>query len=430
MNERTLCHIWNSLAFRRDALVDTAGQPLQVVYRGRWQHGAGPDFRGAIIARADGSLLRGDVEMHVRTADWAAHGHQHDPAFNSVVLHVVLHHGERKTVRREDGAEVPTLALADFLDPAVVSDQAAPPDQMWSQEACRAACRVAPPGALAALLDEAGDARLSGKAARFEGELTALPAEEVLYRGLVEALGYSQNTSPARELASRVTLAELTGVARGLAAERREAALTTVLLGAAGLDAVAESGPAEDWRSLLGWPASAPSLGANRWRLSGLRPANRPDRRLRGLARLLTRTLDQGLVPALCLDWPEAPPRALCLKLREAVTVDSTDGSGGALVGPGRAADIVVNVLLPFAVAYANAFRTPELGARAWQAYHAHPRLSENEFTAYMAGILFANGEARGTATSARRQQGLLHLFRAYCDYRRCDECPVPRLAA
>ncbi len=420
MNERALCQIWNSLRFRRDGLADAAGELLELVYRGRWQHGAGPDFRGALIARGDGLLLRGDVEVHLRTADWYAHHHDRDPAFAGVILHVVLQHDPAIVTRRHDGSPVPVLTLGNYLrgQGAPTTDGSA---EVWPPEPCR----TTPAGGvqLGRLLDRLGDERLRERAAACEGDLAALPADEVLYRGLMDAMGFSQNREPFRALAQQLPLADLAALARRLPPAARPEALAARLLGAAGL-----AGPPPG-----GQPP--PLLTRERWRLAGIRPANLPGRRLRGMAALLARHWEGGLAQSLCLDWPPGPPRTVCVALRRRLLVTTPPDTPGPrhLVGPGRAADAVVNVLLPFALAYADLHARPALAEAAWAAYRAHPRLAENEITRAMAALLAGErpqptrppGREQPLAQTARRQQGLLHLFRRYCDYRRCGECPA-----
>jgi hypothetical protein len=70
------------------SLVTTDGATLEVVYRGNWSHGFGPDFADAMIT-FDGQLRTGAVEIHRNASDWERHGHHLDPAYNSVILHVV-----------------------------------------------------------------------------------------------------------------------------------------------------------------------------------------------------------------------------------------------------------------------------------------------------------------------------------------------------
>src|SRR3954470_8184261 len=112
--ERVVSWIWEQQTLRAPLPGDDGCQ-YRVVYRGRPWGERGPDFQGAILAREDGGLLRGDVEIHVRASDWRKHGHQRDPAYNSAVCQVVLWQDEARAIRRQDGASIPTIELVTRL---------------------------------------------------------------------------------------------------------------------------------------------------------------------------------------------------------------------------------------------------------------------------------------------------------------------------
>jgi hypothetical protein len=97
--------VWGLQALQRGRWVTRSGRGLSVKDPGRWNRGAGPDFREAVI-EVDGELRRGDVKMHLYREDWWRHGHDRDPGYNRVVLHVVVFSGgmERR-IRRADGGE-------------------------------------------------------------------------------------------------------------------------------------------------------------------------------------------------------------------------------------------------------------------------------------------------------------------------------------
>src|SRR5258706_3172195 len=88
--ETELIARWAAGEWREATLLASDGQQYRVVYEGRRGGGAGPDFRDAVLACPDGARLHGDVELYLRAANWRAHGHQRDPRYDDVVLHVVL----------------------------------------------------------------------------------------------------------------------------------------------------------------------------------------------------------------------------------------------------------------------------------------------------------------------------------------------------
>ncbi len=66
-----------------------AGESIQLLSVGEWNLDKGPDFlRIALMRNAD--VETGDAEFHRRSSDWLAHGHHKDPAYDRVILHIVL----------------------------------------------------------------------------------------------------------------------------------------------------------------------------------------------------------------------------------------------------------------------------------------------------------------------------------------------------
>jgi hypothetical protein len=78
------------------------GQDVTVLQPGMLQHSDGPDFTGASI-RIGNATYFGDIEIHVRCSDWFRHGHQADPAYNRVILHVVALEKGIEPVLKENG---------------------------------------------------------------------------------------------------------------------------------------------------------------------------------------------------------------------------------------------------------------------------------------------------------------------------------------
>ena len=94
-----------------------------------------------------------------------------------------------------------------------------------------------------------------------------------------------------------------------------------------------------------------------------------------------------------------------------------------ALIGQGRARDIIVNVVLPFCFAWARISCQEWLYDVSLGLYRNHPGLDENWITRHMKAKVFGDGGAR--MDSARWQQGLIELHKAFCAGHRCYECPL-----
>ena len=87
--EKVIQRLWARGAFTDAAMRTLSGKPLRLVYPGTHNTREGPDFREAVWELA-GTRVIGDVEIHFYREDWRAHGHDRDPAFDAVALHVVV----------------------------------------------------------------------------------------------------------------------------------------------------------------------------------------------------------------------------------------------------------------------------------------------------------------------------------------------------
>ena len=87
---------------------------------------------------------------------------------------------------------------------------------------------------LSELFERAGLERFRAQAARFEGELACLAPAQVLYRGVLRAMGYTANTAGFERLAEALPFDALRTLA-GPDAAGRPVRVQAALLGAAGL---------------------------------------------------------------------------------------------------------------------------------------------------------------------------------------------------
>lgn len=444
--ERLVAWIWEQQALVGTLPADD-GRAYQVVFRGRPWGERGPDFQGAVLAREDGLLLRGDVEIHVRASDWKRHGHGRDPAYNSAVCQVVLWQDEPRPIRRQDGTAIPTIELVTRLAaPLADLERRATPDLTARPAAPRppAIACVQTPDDLASLLDRAGVARFLEHAASFESDLACLPPEEVLYRGALRAMGYTANTDGFERLGQALPLATLRAVANGAMGSARLTAIQSAVLGVAGLLPSQRNVPVtEGWPRLLeaAWAGQAGALATplppGTWRVWRVRPENVPVRRAAGLSQLVSAwshgdPLDL-LLDDLAVAESAANPSVLAARWQTRVDDDAfwaTHHDFGRplptpqpwLVGAGRAAEVVVNVLLPFGYALGQAASDRALSEQAMAIYRRYPSGPPNRVVREMA-VQVGGVDGPKIARGACRQQGLIHLYRHWCDTRDCARC-------
>jgi hypothetical protein len=426
----------------RTDLLTEDNQPVRIVYPGRPNDGRGADLRDAVIATA-GGLVTGDIEVHVRSSGWRAHGHHEDPVYNRVVLHVVYWHDADRAVILQNGCRIPTLALERFVAAPHLSHKPASRPRGW-QAPCGEAGHRLGAGRLGDVLDRAGDERFLAGAAGFGAMASDSEAGQALYRGILRALGYARNKHAMVELACHLPLRALEAALKpSLPDEEWLALCQALLMGTAGLlpspRLVPEpgnkvSGWAEELGRLWRTHGGMAAMSGDEWDSFKVRPGNRPVRRLGAMAYLLLRYRRQGLLVGLMdyLDgWQPESPGGL-----EAGLTVGAEGywaaeldfglpagrSAPALLGRDRAGDIVVNVLLPFAAAWGNASSRPALAAKAQALYMTCPRLAENTLERHMRRQM---GIDSRLVDSARRQQGLIHIFKTRCSRGGCGECEL-----
>ena len=87
--EKLLHYTWRHRLLPLGPLTTTDGRIVEVIDPGLHNRSnAGPDFFNAKV-RVGGTLWVGNVELHLKSSDWYAHGHDRDRRYDNVVLHVV-----------------------------------------------------------------------------------------------------------------------------------------------------------------------------------------------------------------------------------------------------------------------------------------------------------------------------------------------------
>lgn len=119
MNEKLLHFIWKFRLFDRDNLTTTDGEPVEIINQGMHNTNSGADFQQAKV-RIGKTLWAGNIEIHIQSADWFAHKHNADAAYNNVILHVVYEQNGQSALQKNGGA-IPTLELKHRIKPALLS---------------------------------------------------------------------------------------------------------------------------------------------------------------------------------------------------------------------------------------------------------------------------------------------------------------------
>ena len=437
VTEKQVSTAWQNLLVKGYALQTESGQPLRVIYPGKSNEAPGSDFRDAVI-KIGNRTLKGNIEVHINSSDWRKHGHHLNPAYNGVVLHVALRHDCPGDMALQNGDVLPTVAIDRYLqnDGAIPAPGRVPCAGIGEHS----------PDRLIGILDRAGATRFYEKTARFQNQLQFQDAGQCVYRGLMTALGYARNQAPFQELADSVPLARLESLLQNESSVNKNAVrLQALLMGTAGFlpsqRPACEYSPFEDYAYVkkleTAWETMPPIAVTeiSVWQSFRVRPVNSPLRRIAGICLLLQRYRSKGLLQGL-VDMVRAVPVEKSSHLIEDGLMSADNGYwanrfdfgkgyldlAAWLIGRSRAADIVINVLLPFVYAWGKEKEQLAISEKAFSLFLSYPTLETNTIERHMkTQFRLKNTQVN----SALRQQGLLHLYKKWCTQGRCKECEI-----
>jgi hypothetical protein len=424
-SEKQAALIWQQMVGKE--LTSTEDALVSVVYPGRTNGDNGPDFRDAVIVNKS-HLTKGDVEVHIKSSDWYSHEHHADAEYNNVILHVVMWHDCNSATLLQSGKPVPVLCLAKALrHQAYLLPRRLPCSQILDRVDRQT---------LEKLLKAAGEERFEQKARHFQAEIKQEEAGQVLFRGMMRALGYAKNTKPFEDLADKIPLNSIES-REGLAIKQ------ALLLGTAGLlpsqrrqGEFAREKEVQELEQI--WQSAGKqvkNMKEGDWNFSHIYPNNSPVRRIVAQSYLLERYCVGKLLAGILQLVKEASLPSEHRVLENGLTV-AGDGYWrdhfdfdvrsktkiSALLGNSKAGEFAVNVILPFAFSWGKVANEPELMKKAMELYNRYPKLAENEITRHMKKQLCLEEPSDFTAC---HQQGLIHVFRNYCREGGCSQCPL-----
>ncbi len=495
--ERFLRQLWQHQLFTASSLSTTGGERVEILSPGVVNRDSGPDFLDARV-RIGGVLTTGNIELHRCGTDWTGHGHHLDPLYNAVVLHVVFQRdGGTPACRTRSRRQVPVLVLEHYLAASyhdlwreMISSERSerlptlpcfPENAGVAEEEIRAwLSRLAMERMemkirrneqrLRELLMErrlaVGEPRSRYEEIGFRVNPEELPApeplltprdyaaarpwEQLLFEGIMTALGYSKNQEQMLRLARHLSVEALFHLARESAEAEAVPRIEAILFRAAGLLNSALAARDRESREMLRFyralaasvrhPPALRLLHDTEWKFFRLRPENFPTVRLAGAARLIVRFAGTDFLKSVIreLKRDDAGAEEQYRSLRAFFLAPAagywashyrfgqrSQAKIRALIGPSRADEIILNTIIPVALLYARTFRDGALRRRVLSLFDACPADSPSSITLMMERQL-----ARGHPAFKRAPmtQGCYQLYRAYCLEDRCSECAVGKI--
>lgn len=351
MREEFLHYAWKFQQFALADLQTVQGQPLAVFQTGWHNPNAGPDFLQAQIERA-GVRWVGHVEIHIRSSDWGRHGHNTDPAYQNVVLHVVWEHDQ--PIFLADGSELPALELRG----RVPLDLYGRYEALIAQQhdiACHRNFGTVEKVKVAGMMQKNLADRLATKAGWIGEQLaqTKNDWEETSYRALMQGFGFQVNKEAMISLAKAMPYSLL----------RKHTArpdwMEALLFGVAGLlpsaSEDAYTAHLQQEFSFLAHKFGLAPMPPSAWKFAKMRPPNFPSIRLAQVAAILAQ--QQGFfarvlaahTPAQVQQLWAAPVSAYW---QEHYVFGKKSGAPVPTMGLSSKQLLAINVAAPLLVAY------------------------------------------------------------------------------
>jgi len=285
-DEAFVQRLWFEQLFK-NPLTTTDGRKIHLHQPGFWNRGPGPDFIHAAAEIPGVGVIQGPVEIHLTPDGFTSHGHHKDPAYQNLLLHAVWMRGlSGPPPLHRDGSPVPVVELCHQLRVPLTEAKscfAAAPSELEVGARlgrCQKILSSLPDKETNRLVEEAGWFRFHQRCSRWKMRRRAIGDEESLWQGLAEVLGYSKNREAMVHLSRLLPIKEI----QSFPGIEREA----LLFGHGGwLEMPASEKLSAHIRSLwdIWWKHRDESKPHQiDWTTGGLRPANRPERRLAALA--------------------------------------------------------------------------------------------------------------------------------------------------
>ena len=182
-----------------------SGEKVRIIDPGVLNRDAGPDFFNAKV-KIDGKVWAGNIEIHMKASDWHRHGHDSDPSYDNVILHVVAH--SDTTIIRKDNT---VLAQMQVRLPEKFYQTFAYLTSANTEIRCAARLQNIDKIKRADWTETLTVERLQHKAARIEEELRKSHGDwnVACFLTLARALGFGLNGIPFEMLAHSIDLNHL-----------------------------------------------------------------------------------------------------------------------------------------------------------------------------------------------------------------------------
>jgi hypothetical protein len=416
MKEEFIYFLWRYRLFNTTNLATTNGNKIKVINPGSTNYDSGPDFFAAQIYIND-TLWAGNIEIHVNSSDWYKHGHQNDPAYGNIILHVVMYHDHEIT--DSNGNIVPVLELKNFYDPGLLGKY----HQIISSKTwipCEKFILDTSPVIFMNWLSRLLVERLENKAGEIRKfyEFFNHNWEQTFYYFLARNFGFKVNSSPFALLAQTTPYSILAKHKNDLTQ------LEALLFGQAGMleNEFSEAYPEllKKEYNFLRKKYNLTPMSRSLWKFGKMRPSNFPTLRISQFAQLIHRStgLFRKIIESSTVNEISELLAVRCSPYWENhYTLGKTSSIKAKNLGDDAVINIIINTVVPLKFVYGNETMKPDVRDAALALLTELPTEKNSLITKWI--------EIGITPSNAGESQALIELKKYYCTPKKCLECSI-----
>lgn len=415
MKEELLHAAWQFGLFDKTGLITDEGDEVEILHPGLYNKNSGPDFFNGRV-RIGGVQMAGNIEIHVKSDDWYAHGHQTDSAYENVVLHVVWDKGKPIQCGKR---RIPTVSIKEKVWPSAIENFN---DLMSSLERipCEKRIHTIPDALVRMWLSRMTAERLEHKAENARQLVIDLKfsPEQAFFILLAGNFGFHINREPFEEMAK--------GLDVKLFSKHKNSQfqIEALLFGRAGLleGNFSDAYPSELQKefSFLRMKYNISPMQAASWKFGRTRPANFPTVRLAQLAALIYKS--KFLMSAI-LQVESATALRQLFKAevspywQNRYDFDKLSKKGNKVMSENSIDLLMVNTVAPFLFFSGIRSGDDHLKEKALSILES-VKPENNHITAIWREVGFS-------PRCAADSQGMIHLFKMYCMEKLCLNCSI-----
>ena len=414
IKEELLHYLWQLKKFEHSDLRTTDGKEVRIISYGRLNYNAGPDFLEGKI-EIDGTVWAGHIEMHLFSSDWYKHRHHKDPAYNNVILHVVMEHDQVVTL--PSGEVIPCLVLENRIsDQLLTQYQHLLNNKNWvpCEDHITEVSEIIKHSTIQRMMAE----RVIDKCQLLKQQLGNLDNDiaKLVYQRLAYSFGLSVNGHAMETLAIQTPYTIIQKHRDDLFQ------LEALLFGQSGLldkskDEYALSLLKE--YKILAHKYTLTPMKAVAWKYSKLRPAAFPTIRIAQFSKLLhtISRIDHLILNGSLKEIHEALDLKADGYWKYHYNFDTPSAPRAKALGKTKRNTIVINTIVPILWLCGEMRQDQTLKDKAIALLELISA-EKNSITTRWVQLGMSN-------LNAADSQGLLHLKKYYCDKQGCLKCPI-----